>query len=79
MSSRNTYTQLLCRLIGASLAGLVAITVCTPAAFWTSDEPTVTDKVGSIEGESISVEGPMSVDVVAARFERFCVVAATSA
>lgn len=67
MSSRNTYTQLLCRLIGASLAGLVAITICTPATFWTSDEPTVTDKVGSIEGESISVEGPMSVDVVAGK------------
>jgi hypothetical protein len=29
-----------------------------------ADEPAVTDKVGSIEGEAISVEGPMSVDVV---------------
>lgn len=28
------------------------------------DEPVISDKVGAIEGEAISVEGPMSVDVV---------------
>ena len=64
MSSRNTFTHFVCRLLGTSLAGLAALTVCTSVTFAISDEPAVTDKVGSIEGESISVEGPMSVDVV---------------
>jgi hypothetical protein len=35
--------------------------------FARNDNPPLSDKVGAIEGEAISVEGPMSVDVVAGK------------
>ncbi len=64
LSSGNTLIQLCYRLLGTILVGVAALTVCASVTAASSDEPAVTDKVGSIDGESISVEGPMSVDVV---------------
>jgi hypothetical protein len=46
-------------LVAVSLPGF-ALQRSTAAA----DNPPITDKVGAIEGDAISVEGPMSVDVV---------------
>ncbi len=51
-------------------ARLILLSVAGAAAVWpgtvlsSNDNPPLTDKVGAIEGEAISVEGPMSVDVV---------------
>lgn len=50
------------RLTLLSVAGAVA--VWPGAVLSRNDNPPPTDKVGAIEGEAISVEGPMSVDVV---------------
>jgi len=47
-------------LAGACLVGLWPVAFAAPH----NDNPPLTDKVGAIEGDSISVEGPMSVDVV---------------
>src|SRR5271165_4295511 len=49
---------------GLHLAVLALLVICQPPVMTRADEPAVTDKVGSIDGEAISVEGPMSVDVV---------------
>jgi hypothetical protein len=45
-------------------AALALLVTGVSIAFAFPDEPALTDKVGSIDGEAISVEGPMSVDVV---------------
>jgi hypothetical protein len=47
-------------LAAALLPGLMLLRTTTVAA----DNPPLNDKVGAIEGDAISVEGPMSVDVV---------------
>ena len=64
MSNTNAPTHLYRKRPGVYLAGVALFTICAVTAFARADEPAVTDKVGSIEGEAISVEGPMSVDVV---------------
>lgn len=46
-------------LAAAALCGLATLNLAVHA-----DDPPITDKVGAIEGEAISVDGPMSVDVV---------------
>jgi hypothetical protein len=52
------------KTLAALLAAFALFPIGAGAALARPDEPAVTDKVGSIEGEAISVEGPMSVDVV---------------
>jgi len=51
-------------LLGGFLAGLSLMEFAPLNAAAGADNPPVTDKVGAIEGDAISVEGPMSVDVV---------------
>jgi hypothetical protein len=51
--------------------------VCTASLFFRAaahDNPPLGDAVGAIDGESISVEGPMSVEVVQGK--PFCAAAA---
>ena len=60
-------------ILGA--AGLV----CAASVFFRAaahDNPPLGDAVGAIDGESISVEGPMSVEVVQGRAKPFCAAAA---
>jgi hypothetical protein len=46
------------------LAALSLPGFALPPSAAAADNPPITDKVGAIEGDAISVEGPMSVDVV---------------
>jgi hypothetical protein len=56
--------QLERRRLATLLAAFALSAVDLGGVFARSDEPAVNDRVGSIDGEAISVEGPMSVDVV---------------
>ena len=52
------------RILGLLLAVSCLAALWPVATIAGNDNPPLTDKVGAIDGEAISVEGPMSVDVV---------------
>jgi hypothetical protein len=64
LSRKNQRFYLRCKITGVFLAAFALFAIGIGAAAARPDEPAVTDKVGAIEGDAISVEGPMSVDVV---------------
>ena len=64
LSSTNALIHPYRKMPGIHLAVLALLAICQAPGMTRADEPAVTDKVGSIDGEAISVEGPMSVDVV---------------
>lgn len=64
LSRKNPRFYLQCKIISVFLVALALFAIGIGAAAARSDEPTVTDEVGAIDGEAISVEGPLSVDVV---------------
>jgi hypothetical protein len=64
LSRKNERSYLHGKIPSLYLAGMMLLAFCFATLNARADEPQVTDKVGSIEGEAISVEGPMSVDVV---------------
>ena len=55
------------RILWVLLAGACVAARWPNATLAGNDNPPLSDKVGAIEGEAISVEGPMSVDVVAGK------------
>ena len=63
MSSMNVLTSYR-RMLWLLLAGVWLLAMQPGAASTPNDNPPLSDKVGAIDGEAISVEGPMSVDVV---------------
>ncbi len=63
MSSMKVITLYL-RKLRILLAGACLLAFQPGASPVPNDNPPLTDKVGAIDGEAISVEGPMSVDVV---------------
>ena len=63
MSSKNVI-GLYCRMHWLLLATACILAFQSVATSSPNDNPPVSDKVGAIDGEAISVEGPMSVDVV---------------
>jgi hypothetical protein len=62
--SRMNVTAIYRRIFWVLLAGTCLTSRYPIATFAQGEKPPLTDRVGSIDGEAISVEGPMSVDVV---------------